>query len=636
MRSVMDRWTVVNSADLYRVDAWGAGYFGIGPEGHLYVYPERDLQRKIDLYRIVKSLVKRGIDAPILLRFDGIIRDRIKTVQKAFDAAIAEFGYKGRYRLAYPIKVNQQRHVVDTVRKAGRDLQIGLEVGSKPELLAVLAVHDTPDGILICNGYKDSEYIELALLARRLGRRPIIVVEQPYEIETILAAARRIGVEPELGLRMNPITKASGKWEGSAGDGARFGLTSYELMHAVEKLRAHGAADWIKLLHFHVGSQIPSISSIKRVLKEATRMYTELAKLCPGLEFFDVGGGLAVDYDGSKTSFPSSMNYTVTEYARDVVWGILTACNEEGIKHPDIISESGRAIVAHHAVLVTEVTDVSPVPEAVPQLDRPPTNHDLLQELYSLYEELNVKNCHEVFHDTLSLRDEALQRFNQGDLSLVERAYADRVCKQLLSKIEQVASNLKHVPEDLARLGEALRDMYFCNFSVFQSLPDLWAVDQLFPVMPIHRLDTEPTRRAIIADLTCDSDGKIERFIDSKEVKRYIKLHELRPGEPYYLGLFLVGAYQEILGDLHNLFGDTNAVHIDLNEEGEPEIVSVIEGDTVREVLSYVQFDAQDLVERLRCAIEKALRAGKLTDEESAQLQRRFREGLEGYTYLVV
>ena len=330
------------------------------------------------------------------------------------------------------------------------------------------------------------------------------------------------------------------------------------------------------------------------------------------------------------------MNYTVTEYARDVVWGILTACNEEGIKHPDIISESGRAIVAHHAVLVTEVTDVSPVPEAVPQLDRPPTNHDLLQELYSLYEELNVKNCHEVFHDTLSLRDEALQRFNQGDLSLVERAYADRVCKQLLSKIEQVASNLKHVPEDLARLGEALRDMYFCNFSVFQSLPDLWAVDQLFPVMPIHRLDTEPTRRAIIADLTCDSDGKIERFIDSKEVKRYIKLHELRPGEPYYLGLFLVGAYQEILGDLHNLFGDTNAVHIDLNEEGEPEIVSVIEGDTVREVLSYVQFDAQDLVERLRCAIEKALRAGKLTDEESAQLQRRFREGLEGYTYLVV
>jgi arginine decarboxylase len=634
--TAIEKWTSARSAELYRVDAWGGGYFGIDPSGHLVVYPEQNPAQKVDLYNLVCSLIRREIDCPLLLRFDGIIRHRVRVIQQAFKAAIDEFKYQGNYHLVYPIKVNQQRHVVDSVRRAGRDNEIGLEVGSKPELLAVLAIHDTPNGLLLCNGYKDAEYIELALLARKLGRRSIIVIEQLYEIDTVMDASRRLGVEPELGMRINPLTKGSGRWEGSAGDKARFGLNSYEVISAVERLKANNSIDWIKLLHFHVGSQIPSINAIKNVLREATRMYAELARLCPSLCMFDVGGGLAVDYDGSRTNFSSSMNYTVEEYARDVVWAIMAMCEEEKIPHPGLLSESGRAIVAQHAVLVTEVTDVAPALDAIPELEPPPTQHDILRELYGLYQDLTIKNVNEVFHDALSLKEEVLQRFVAGDLSLLERAYADRICKHLLAKVEKVTSGLKNVPEDMQRLGEIIRDMYFCNFSVFQSLPDLWAIDHLFPVMPIHRLQDEPTRRAMIADLTCDSDGKIERFIDSKEVKSYIKLHELRPGEPYYIGLFFVGAYQEILGDLHNLFGDTNAVHVEVGQNGDVEFTCIVAGDTVREVLSYVQFDAQDLTERLRRSIEKSLRDGSLTPEDSAKLQRRFREGLEGYTYLVV
>ncbi len=631
----MENWNTSKSAETYFIDAWGAGYFGINPQGNLTVYPERNQTRSLDVYQLICSLVKRGIEVPILVRFDGIVRDRVRSIQDAFVNAIKEFGYKGSYRLAYPIKVNQQRHVVDSVRLAGKQREIGLEVGSKPELLAVLAIHDTPGGLLICNGYKDAEYIELALLARKLGRRSIIVVEQPYEIESIMQISERVGVEAEIGIRINPVTRGSGRWEGSAGEGARFGLNSYEVIEAIQKLKACGKEHWVKLVHFHVGSQITSIGAIKRVLRETTRMYTELARLCPSLSILDIGGGLAVDYDGSRTNFPSSMNYSIEEYARDVVWSVLTCCDEAGVKHPDLVSESGRAIVAHHAVLVTEVTDVAPVLDAVEKLQPPPSDNDILREIHELYETVSIKNCHEVLHDALGLKDEILLRFVQGNLSLTERAYADQGVKYLLSKIDRLSMNLKHIPEDLAKLGPSLRDMYFCNFSVFQSLPDLWAIDHLFPVMPIHRLDTEPTRRAYIADLTCDSDGKIDRFIDLKDVKPYVLLHEYRPHEPYYIGLFLVGAYQEILGDLHNLFGDTNAVHIDVNAAGEVDIAEVIEGDTIREVLSYVQFSTDDLQERLRRSIEVSLKNGTLTPEESAKLQKRFREGLEGYTYFV-
>ena len=501
--------------------------------------------------------------------------------------------------------------------------------------MAVFAIHDTPGGLLICNGYKDEEYVELAIMARKLGRRAIIVVEQLYEIETVLQVAGRLGIEPELGLRMNPATKGSGRWEASAGEGARFGLNSYEVMEALRQLKEHGKDHWVSLLHFHVGSQITAINSIKRVLREATRMYTELARLCPSLCFLDIGGGLAVDYDGSRTNFASSMNYTIPEYARDVVWAILSRCREAEVRPPDILSESGRAIVAHHSMLVAEVTDVAPVLDAVPALEPPPSDHPLLKDLVELYETVSLKNCVEVFHDALAAREDTLMRFEQGDLSLEERAYADRTVKRLFSRIDVLSRGLRNMPEDIAKLGASLRDMYFCNFSVFQSLPDLWAVDQLFPIMPIHRLDTEPVRRAVIADLTCDSDGKIENFIDQKAVKPYVRVHELNPVEPYYLAVFLVGAYQEILGDLHNLFGDTNAVHVDVSPDGQVELAEIIEGDTIREVLGYVQFDPHDLLARLRRSIEVALRNGALSPEESAKMLRRFREGLDGYTYFV-
>jgi arginine decarboxylase len=633
----MDKWSIAKSADLYGIHAWGGGYFDINAAGHLAVCPDGVAGgRSLDLHDLVESLTKRGIELPVLIRFDGIIRDRVKKVYEAFRSAIVESSYKGSYRLAYPVKVNQQRHVVDTVYEAGREYGIGLEVGSKPEMLAVLALHNTPGGLLLCNGYKDAMYIELALLARKLGIRSIIIVEQLYEVGTILTVAEKLGVEAEIGIRIKPAAKGSGKWEASAGDAAKFGLNSYEVIEALEKLRKHERLHWLKLLHFHIGSQITSIGSLKNVLREAARMYVELAKLSPSIQFFDVGGGLGVDYDGSRSNFESSMNYTLEEYARDIIWETLAICEEQGIPHPDIVSESGRATVAHHAVLVTEVMDVAPVLDPLPRIEEPPTQHETLAELYNLYANLTIKNCHETFNDAVSLKDEILNRFNQGDLSLAERGYADRVLKHLFAKINGLSKDLKYVPEDLEKLDAGIRDTYFCNFSLFQSLPDSWAIDQLFPLMPIHKLETEPARRAVIADLTCDSDGIIDRFIDLKSINRYVRLHAPNGSpSPYYIGFFLVGAYQEILGDLHNLFGDTNAVHIDFNAQGELEIRSVVEGDTVREVLHYVQFEPQDLLDRLRASIERSLRAGTLTEAESFKLQRRFKEGLDGYTYLL-
>ncbi len=631
----MSKWNVGRSQDLYNVSSWGAGYFNINEKGHVAVYPERDEKKQIDLYELVSGLTKRGIEAPLLIRFDGIIRDRVRTLQGAFGSAIEEFNYQGVYKLAFPIKVNQQKHVVDSVRSAGRQTEIGLEVGSKPELIAVLAIHDTPNGLLLCNGYKDTEYIELALLAKKLGLRPIIILEQAHEVKTVLEVAERLGVEAEVGIRFKPIAKGSGRWESSAGENAKFGLNSFEILEVIETLMKSGKESWLKLLHFHMGSQISSITSLKRVLKEACRMYVETYRLCPSLTYMDVGGGLAVDYDGSRTNFESSMNYTVAEYARDVVWALKTMADDEGMPHPNIISESGRAVTAHHSVLITEVTDVSRYLDPHAELLPPPTDSDILTELYNTYRDMSVKNCHEAFHDTLSLKEEIYNRFLQGELSLAERAYADKAFRHLLLKLSQVSKDLKFIPEDLAALDDTFKDTYFCNFSVFQSLPDTWAIDQLFPIMPIHRLTEEPTIKAQISDLTCDSDGMIDKFIDIKEVKRYVKLHNGGLIDPYYLGSFLVGAYQEILGDLHNLFGDTNAVHVDLDENGEVQINHVVEGDSIREVLGYVQFEAADLTERLRLAIDKGLTKGTLTTEDAASIKKRFRDGLEGYTYLV-
>lgn len=628
----MKNWGTEQSADLYGINRWGEGFFSVNKEGNIQVSTEAG--KSVDLLKLTTEIVARGIELPVLIRFDDILVKRVKQIYAAFQAAIDESKYQGKYSLAYPIKVNQQRHVVDTVRAAGRDFGLGLEVGSKPEMVAILAIHDTQGAVLLCNGYKDPEYIELALHSSKIGRRPIIIVEQLHELDIILKCSSKLGIEAEIGVRMKPLAKGSGKWEASSGTQAKFGLSTPEILVVIEKLKAENKLHWLKLLHFHVGSQITSMVAIKRVMREATRTYTEIYKLCPSLSILDVGGGLAVDYDGSRTNFESSMNYTLEEYARDIIDAIQVACEEEGIPHPNLISESGRALVAHHSVLVGQVIDSAKTADIVNDLGNPPSDHETLSQLRELYDGLNVKNCQETLNDALSLREEIWSKFIQGDMNLIERAYADAGIGSLIAKIAFVAKDLKYIPEDVALIDEKLRDIYTCNFSLFQSLPDSWAIDQLFPVMPIHRLVEKPTRRGIIADISCDSDGKIDRFVDLKDVKKYLDLHTFDSKHPYYFGIFLTGAYQEILGDLHNLFGDTNAVHVSITGKSTYDITHIVEGDTIREVLSYVQYDTENLIDRMRVAIEKALDNQQITAQDSAQIMRKFRNALEEYTYL--
>jgi arginine decarboxylase len=630
----MENWTIDKSRDLYRVVDWGAGYFDINQKGHVAVTPDRN-GKSIDMYDLMHSLKRRGIEAPILFRFDGIIRDRTAQIQEAFQNSIDQWGYNGVYRITYPVKVNPQRHVVDTVRKAGHLRNIGLEVGSKPELLAVLAIHDLPDAPLLCNGYKDYEYVEIALLGRKLGRRSIIIIEQFYELEMILEVAERLGIEPEVGIRMKPITKGSGFWSNSSGDQAKFGLNTQEILTAVELLVKKNKSHWLKLLHFHVGSQIPAINSLKKVLKEATRMYTELHRICPSLELLDIGGGLGVDYDGSKTNFESSMNYSISEYAEAVVSALYEACEKSKIPHPDIISESGRAIAAHHAVLVAEVIDISP--SLYGNLSDIPkdTCHPQIQRMFELFHDVNAKNCLEVLNDATQTKEEVFEQFIQGEVSLENRAYAELIFRHLVYKLNILSKQLKYVPEDIEKLDSVLRDTFFCNFSLFQSVLDSWAIDQLFPIMPIQNLNTEPDKKAVLADLTCDSDGEISRFIDLKDVKDYLFCHQPKEDELYYIGIFLVGAYQEILGGLHNLFGDTNVVHVNIQENGEVELKEVVRGDAIKEVLDYVEYDVEELHESLRQSLERAISKGTLTPEESAKIQRRYSIALDGYTYLI-
>lgn len=632
----MDSWNVERSRELYRVREWGTGYFDVNEEGNVIVRPDPNGD-EIDLFELTRSLEHRGISAPILFRFDGIIEDRVRLLQTSFDDAIKAWGFKGVYRTAFPVKVNPLRHVVDTLRKSGHTRNIGLEVGSKPELLAVLAIHDLPDTLLLCNGYKDAEYIELALTARKIGRRSIIIVEQFYELQQILDASRSLGIEPELGIRMKPLTRGGGYWDKSAGDQAKFGLTTSELLGAIQMLKDNGCDHWVKLLHFHVGSQIPNINSVRRVLKEATRMYVEVAKLCPSLCLMDVGGGLGIDYDGSKSNYESSMNYTMDEYADSVVGALFEACERAGVAHPDIITESGRAVVAHHAVLVTEVIDVA---SAVPmKLDEPkpgtPTN-EALARFEELGQELTVKNLRETLNEALSLREEMFHQFVSGQLGLEARARGDVLYRHLCGQMIEMSRGLKHPPEEISKIASDLRDTLFCNFSLFQSMLDSWAIDQLFPIMPIQQLKDEPAGRAIVADLTCDSDGTIARFIDSRDVRGDLPYNRAAfESSPYYLGVFLVGAYQEILGGLHNLFGDTNAVHVRIGADRQIDICEVVRGDTIREVLTYVEYDVADLEEMYRRSLERAIKANTVKPDESAHLLRRYREALAGYTYLV-
>ena len=631
----MRPWKVKDSLELYSVKAWGKEYFSVSDEGRVLVTPKGAAGGSIDLYELAEELGDRGLQLPLLLRFTDIVQSRIEVLTGAFAKAMAEYDYEGRYRGVYPIKVNQQAHLVADLVRFARPHHLGLECGSKPELLIVLAMLDDPEALIICNGYKDDEYIETALLAQKLGRNPVIVIEQLPEIPLVMRVAERLGVKPRLGLRAKLSRPGKGRWEASAGDHAKFGLSTAALVTAVERLREGGFLDSLELLHFHIGSQVTAIRSFKTALREAARVYTELVRLGAPMGFFDVGGGLGVDYDGSRTTFDSSVNYSETEYAHHVVAEIEAACGRAGVPHPDIVTEAGRAMVAHHSILVFDVLgassyDTSGTPDKPPE-DAP----ELLREMVELHRNMSSKNVQEYWHDAVALREDALTAFTMGLLSLEHRAALERAYWKVLGKVREIVRKARYVPDELKGLERALADIYYCNFSVFQSAPDAWAIDHLFPCMPIHRLRERPSRRAVLADITCDSDGKLDRFIDLRDVRETLELHPLVEGEPYLLGLFLIGAYQEILGDLHNLFGDTHAVHVSLSEDGGYEIDHVEEGDNVADVLGYVQYRPRDLVNAVRRASEAALKNGRgFTRQDARQLLKHYRDGLDGYTYL--
>jgi arginine decarboxylase len=626
------RWTSQSAAELYDIRAWGKEYFSVGENGHVHVHPDKDAQRSIDLKKLVDSLVLRGISLPILIRFGNILKHRLGEIHTAFQNAIAEHKYQGGYRCVFPIKVNQQRQVVEEVLEFGKPLGFGLEAGSKPELLAVMALAENSTPI-VCNGFKDDEYIEMAMLAHKVGRQIIPVVEKYTELPLILKYAEKVGVRPTIGLRVKLASRGSGRWKSSGGYRSKFGLTATESLRALQELQALGMQDCLRLLHFHLGSQITNIRQVKGAVNEAARIYAELARAGAGLQFMDVGGGLGVDYDGSQTDFESSVNYTLQEYANDVVYHIQNVCDEASVPHPHIVTESGRAITAYHSVLVFNVLGVAGLGEEEVPRELPPDPEQPLIDLQETYRGLTSKNLLESYHDAQQALDQALNLFSLGYLSLEQRCLTENLFWAISRRIQRMASDLEYFPEELEGLDAMLSDTYFCNFSLFQSMPDSWAIKQLFPIMPIHRLDEQPSRQAVLGDITCDSDGKVDQFIDRRDVKRTLPLHPF-DGNDYYLGAFLLGAYQEILGDLHNLFGDTNAVHVRLSEAGEVLLEHVIKGDTVREVLNYVQFSTDALVSQLRRDVETAVREGRLTYEESGRLLRYYEEGLQGYTYL--
>jgi len=629
----MHGWTVRDSLDLYNLPAWGAGFFGVNDRGNVEVRPRGSDGEGIDLRELVEDLSRRGLRTPLLVRFSDILASRVQGLAGAFHRAMREYDYQGVYRGVYPIKVNQQRHVVEEIVHYGADQQVGLEAGSKPELLVALAVLDTPDALIICNGYKDRAYVETALLAQRIGRTPIVVVDRFREIDLLIKTSRELGIRPHIGVRARLTARGAGKWVESTGDRSKFGLSALEIVEAVDRLRSEDMLDCLELLHFHIGSQITAIRAHKEALSEASRIFVGLHELGARPTILDVGGGLGVDYDGSRTNFHSSKNYSTQEYANDVVAVIQEACDTAKIPHPDIVTEAGRAMVAHHSVLIFDVLGVNAMQD---DHTREPVSEDdpkVLRDLAETLETLSKRNFSEAYHDMLQLKEEAATLFSLGYLDLRDRARVERLVYACCARILRHVRELPEVPEDLEPLEKSLADTYYANVSVFQSAPDHWAVKQLFPVVPIHRLDQEPTRRGVFADLTCDSDGKLDHFIDTHDVKDVLELHPWN-GEPYFIGVFLVGAYQEILGDLHNLFGDTDAVHVRLSEEGGYTVEHVVEGDAVASVLAYVQYDRRALVEKVRRTIETALRRGEMTPEESARLLKRYEQGLSEYTYL--
>ena len=632
VREPADRWSIAEAAEMYDVNRWGKDYFSISADGHVCVHPNKEADRKIDLKELVDNLQLRGIALPILIRFGEILKHRLGEIHGAFQAAITENNYTGSYCCVYPIKVNQQRQVVEEIFQYGRPYKFGLEAGSKPELLAVLAIADNETPI-ICNGFKDDEYIEMVMLAKKIGRQIIPVVEKYTELDLILKHSAKVGVRPVIGLRIKLASRGSGRWKSSGGYRSKFGLTITEALKALEQLKAVGMEDCLQLMHFHLGSQITNIRQIKGAVIEAARAYVEMRRLGAGLKYLDVGGGLGIDYDGSQTDFESSVNYTLQEYANDIVYHIQSVCDEAEVPHPAIITESGRAVAAYHSVLVFNVLGVTGFGE---EDTLPEFGDDVEQPLIDLKETLrglSMKNLLESFHDAQQALDSALNLFSLGYLPLQQRSWAESMYWVICRQIQKLGKHLDYFPEELEGLNTLLSDTYFCNFSLFQSMPDSWAVKQLFPIMPIHRLGEEPSHHGILGDISCDSDGKVDQFIDRRDVKKTLPLHTFT-GEPYYLGTFLVGAYQEILGDLHNLFGDTNAVHVQLDENNQVVLEALIRGDTVREVLDYVQFKSTALAEQFRRDVEGAVREGRVGYEEAGLLLRFYEDGLNGYTYL--
>jgi arginine decarboxylase len=632
VREPADRWSIAEAAELYDVSRWGKGYFSVGQNGHVWVHPDKDPNRALDLKELVDNLQLRGISLPILIRFGEILKHRLGEMHQAFQNAINDNSYKGSYCCVYPIKVNQQRQVVEEVFQYGRPYKFGLESGSKPELLAVLAIADNETPI-ICNGFKDDEYIEMVMLAKKIGRQIIPVVEKYTELDLILKHSARVGVRPVIGLRIKLASRGSGRWKSSGGYRSKFGLTVTEALRALDQLKALGLEDCLQLLHFHLGSQITNIRQIKGAVIEAARAYVEMRRAGAGLNYLDVGGGLGIDYDGSQTDFESSVNYTLQEYANDVVYHIQSVCDEAEVPHPAIVSESGRAVAAYHSVLVFNVLGVTGFGDEETLPEFPEDVEQPLIDLKDTLRGLSSKNLLESFHDAQQALDSALNLFSLGYLPLQQRSWAECIYWVICRRIQKLAKDLDYFPEELEGLDSLLSETYFCNFSLFQSMPDSWAVKQLFPIMPIHRLELEPFHHGILGDISCDSDGKVDQFIDRRDVKRTLPLHAFN-GEPYFLGAFLVGAYQEILGDLHNLFGDTNAVHVLLDANGAVTLDAVIRGDTVREVLDYVQFKSTVLAEHFRRDVETAVREGRIGYEESGLLLRFYEDGLNGYTYL--
>jgi arginine decarboxylase len=629
-------WDVDAAISTYNVDGWGTGYFTINSAGNAEVRPLQEKGGAIDILEVVNEARSRGLGFPLVLRFQDLLRHRVEAVNCAFQRAIDEFGYKNHYRGVFPIKVNQLREVIEEIVDAGQEFHFGLEAGSKPELVAALAMHKDPESLIICNGYKDRAFIRIALLGRKLGKSVIIVVEKLEELEQAIRASKEVGVEPHIGIRVRLYSKGAGKWSPSGGENAKFGLDTASLIAASEMLKAAGLGHCFKLVHFHVGSQVPDISTIKRAVREAARYYAKLAKLGHDLGYLDVGGGLGVDYDGSRSDFDSSANYSLQEYANDVVWNIMDVCDSEGVAHPAIVNEGGRAIVAHHSVLVVEA--FSSIEKTAPKLkvDMSEKDHKLVRDILDVKQRLKRGNRLESLHDIQQIKEEAQQTFTLGLLDLESKAKIDCVYWQLAQQIVNMHRGLRFVPEEVKELETSLGDQYICNFSVFQSLLDHWALGQLFPIMPIHRLTTPPDRNGMLVDITCDSDGKVSKFIDLQDVKDTLPLHRIIPGEIYYLGVFMVGAYQDIMGDLHNLFGRVTEAHIflDPDEESGWYIEEVIEGSTIGEVLAMTQWDKVELMRLLKTQVDGAIKSDRLKPNDGMKLLSDYERLLHEYTYL--